>query len=1046
MLRGLPIVLAVAAIFASDAVFVPGTQALDSTVTFSVVDAKSAAPVSYFRFLVTEDNTGDPTPSPLCSPATNPLYPDGCEWPSIRPTPSDIPVVDTGDSDDPTATLPEGKYLVSVLANDGPGTANDPDYKLGGQHFTLPDDAPTVTVKLEPTPLPLSKIRVRAFLDLRPVDGEDSIPLEGGIAGVPIIVSDTTGEMVADWFGNPICTEYYPPGVPPLFLAPDPGGSDYGVDGDGNFVPVPGTGGFCVTDETGGAVIDNLGPNIYEVQAIPPDSSGLIQTTTIEGGLSIDFWALEGNDGYVPREGFQAPLSFGFTRACEFGDPDGCDLVPASGDETVAGTGTITGTAKTVREFTPPFLVPELGDPLVRPWVALTDIGGTDRQVYADRGAADGSFTIDDVPPGDYMLAIWDEPLDYVIGFRRVLIGDGETVVLGDPNQAPGEVGVPRWFGTVKGTVFQDDGLAADGTVLPPGSAKNGIRDCVDTAIPSTCEKGLPGSDLTHRNRDGTVFDGSFTDHKGDYGYAEIKEKEKFFIQEVGYGRFETTGATWTDEFGTSVTNTDPYFLLLHSLNWAGKTSYVDWGKAPFDEAAGEHGGIAGVVIYGVTRNEFEGRLQAFEDYERGIPDVEANIYSVEKDAFGDPLLEPDGSVKRAALLATSLTDRWGHPTDCVALGADGLPIPDPLEIGPNCIEAPNLGNQMSDLGAAVFDGGYAFAEDCSDPSLDPDLDADSDGVPNRLDPDQLLDPDAGECVLLDAPADYIVEIVPPLGHKVVKEEDINVFDGNQLEPLIPPQPCAGPLHTVDVVDSLLDADFDPAFPSTTSGVYNPAFLADSPIPGGSPFEGLEMPLCDSRLVHLQPGQNPAPDFFIFTDVPIPGRIFGFLLDDNRVETDPDRLYFGEKAGVGGVPVGIRDFTGRLITTVRSDPNGMFDVTLPSTETFLCPIPGGVCPGMYKVIGNDPGDPDKPNPDFNPNYNTLEMIFDVWPGMTTLADVALIPISSHVLTEATDSQFAVPPECAVADDVPQIWRVSSPYGSAGDSFTSSQASSWRLIQ
>ena len=1051
----------------------PPPASAASSVTIVARDAQTTASIANFKFLINLDNTGDPAPDADChNPAT---YAD-CLWPSIKPTASYSPVVAEGDQVSAAAgiDLAPGRYLVSVLANDGVGSLNDPEYKIGGKHFTVPEEdaGPVVVeVELQPNPLPLSKIRVHVFNDNRPVDGEDSIPQETGIPGFHITLADRVGEVTTDWFGNPLCTEYLD----------FPGGT-----------PSPGSGGFCETDANGDVIIENIGPDKYAVQAIPPDGSGWVQTTTIEGTHIIDAWVEEGNDGYAPREGFQVPIVWaGFIRACEFGQTDGCDRVADSGDETVAGAETITGTVKSNPEFTPPFLVVPLGDPVVRPWIALTDIGNNDRQVYAGRGDVDGYFQINNVPAGTYQMVIWDGPQDYIISFRTVTVTGDEVapIEMTDPTAGPGEIGIPRWFGWIQGSVFLDGN-------------ENGVRD--------PGEPGLPGVDLDTRFRDGTIQYATFADTSGNYSFDEVFELEKFAIAEVGYGRWKATGATWTDEFGNFDTATEPApFLLLNELTWSAKKNHIDWGKKPFNPAdvnnsptdtfpgaedkdwngngvldPAENGGIVGIVFNATTRNELNARLQANEDYEPGIPGVTVNLYSALLDGpergtdcspenvidddddgvvndgcptvgdfpesdiidacaaanaddddfdgavndgcpvagpFGNPMYDPvTGEVLTDHLVNTYAggTDQWGQPSGCVARGADGAPIPDPLEMGPYCLEAANLSNQVSDVGA-IFDGGYAFADDCGNPdATDP------------LDPEQLL----GDCSPLAA-GDYIVEAVPLPGYQVVKEEDINVFSGDQLVPLIPPPPCAGKLHTVHVTDNPADALFDPGDPTNTQGVYNPDFLdTTSPLApdGGSPYEGQDMPLCDRKLARLQNGQNLNADFFTFTPVPVPGRIFGFLLDDVHIETNPAFITYGEKKGIPNTPVGIRDFTGKLITTVMSDENGQFEVLLPSTGTYNCALPAGPCPGMYQVIGNDPGDPDQPNFDYNPNYQTLKLVFDVWPGTTTLADVALFPISGFVRGEGdAGSGFQQPPLCGVADTVPQIWSVSQPYMDEG---------------
>ena len=48
---------------------------------------------------------------------------------------------------------------------------------------------------------------------------------------------------------------------------------------------------------------------------------------------------------------------------------------------------------------------------------------------------------------------------------------------------------------------------------------------------------------------------------------------------------------------------------------------------------------------------------------------------------------------------------------------------------------------------------------------------------------------------------------------------------------------------------------------------------------------------------------------------------------------------------------------------------------------------------MYVVVVNDPGDKAHPNPNYNPNYLTASIAWDVWPGQTDQLDTPLDPIS-----------------------------------------------------
>jgi uncharacterized repeat protein (TIGR01451 family) len=202
-----------------------------------------------------------------------------------------------------------------------------------------------------------------------------------------------------------------------------------------------------------------------------------------------------------------------------------------------------------------------------------------------------------------------------------------------------------------------------------------------------------------------------------------------------------------------------------------------------------------------------------------------------------------------------------------------------------------------------------------------------------------------------------------------------------------------------------------------------------------NPANGTFTPLCNSRFVTLQTGFNAGSEFFLMIDnaLPPPGLLRGLLLDDLVVQINPSSPIYADKRGIPDAPVGILDFAGNHITTVYSDANGYWEVLLPSTYTALCPIPSGICPGMYQVIGNYPGDPLNPDPKWNPNYGTLRLVFDIWPGKTTYADVAIFPVTGFVQTP--DDSFASPPICEIPAATPNIKSVSQPYGGPGDTIT-----------
>jgi hypothetical protein len=929
-----------------DSLPAPQARAQTSTINIVVQDLDTSSPIPEFTYLINEDNTGDS------------LDLDPSNHPGVHPMASHSPIAAAGDETTASnITLADGRYLISVRA---------PGYKLWGQHVRLPDDAPagtaTVLIEMRPEPLPLSKLVVHVFHDWAPINAaKDADTQEEGLAGFHIIVKDPVGEITVDWYGNPICTQY--DGV---------GGSTPLGD------PVPGTGGFCVTDATGTVTIENIPYGKYAMQAIPPEPNNdyWVQTLTIEGTRVIDAFLEEGTDGrgapglIVVEPGIPTTFVFGFVGPCDFGDTS--DSCP---DNDVAGAGTIVGTTRNLVAW-PPGEQGVFGEPVFRPWIALTDVGGSDTQVYRTRGNSDGTFIINNVPAGTYQMTIWDDPLDYIIAFRTVIVGEGEFVDLGD-------VGVFRWFGWVSGYVFLDDGVDSLGN--PVGAAGNGIRDCADPTVLSTCERPLPQTDLDIRFRDGSIGAATFTDINGYYEFPEARGPlGRTEVAEVGFGRFATSGhslhnehySNHPDQFTDSVTVLPSDLggdLLLSQLTLEGKRSIIDWGKRPW--VGTENGGITGIVYYAVTRNEFEARLAAAEDYEPGIPGVTLRLWGPGPDAILNTPATPSSD---DLLLYEVQTDQYLHPSaasgqPCDVLDMNGVPVPGATAdfVAANCIEVPMAGNETHD---AAFDGGYAFAGICS--SGFPCAEADEVPMP---------------------PGDYVVEVVTPPFYQIVKEEDQNTDEGDELAPLVPPPACVGDLHLVN--DSR------------------------------NPFDGQMMPLCNKKLVTVQAQQNPAADFFLFTDsdtdgdattriwvtseaVPPPGRLFGLVEDDITLNADANSITYGEKRSVPFLPIGIYDYALRRITTTYTDENGFWEVLLPSTQSTVCPIPSGVCPGMYVAILNDPADPS-----FRGDYLTEPVLADVWPGKMTPVDFPVLPLNTLV--------------CSAPVDTPQIFATSDVYSTGG---------------
>ncbi|MBI5566319.1 MAG: IPT/TIG domain-containing protein [Chloroflexi bacterium] len=916
-------------------------------------------PVTTYQFMINVDNTGDPQQAREtgCAPE-NPGYPDSCDWPSIRAVPGAAPVFTQGDNTTLNETtgfdLPDGKYLITVLA-DG--------YKIDGAHFSVPLESPgIVEVGVQPHPLPPATMRIKVFEDITSTNGQFDAPGESGLAGFRASINDILGEITVDVFGNPLCTEY-------------------AANGD----PLPGNTGAClVSDANGDIAIPNLGPNRYDVLVIPPDGETWIETTTLEGSWSWDTWLQEGGTGLdnefvVAGEPFPWTI-FGFVR-------------PMNLLTNTAVTGGVSGTVVKAAVYIPqsgglPYYGGEwnglngakVTGPIEDGWVALSDLQNGDTAVYIGQANPDGTFSIPHVPDGNYLFTYWDRKLHHILDWLQVTVSNGQMTDLGSPF-------LTGWFTRFEGTVFND--LNSNGKQDP---GEPGIADYL----------------VVLKDRDNTEIDrmsiAATTDQNGRYVFEKAYPMGSWMILEAYNDRYYTTGVTYQVENQPTETTVLGAGVDVGVLPTLGQTGRLDWGVRPYDR--GINGGIVGTVSYDTTRNELDPRFAAVEGWQPGIPGLTVNLYGAVIDENGEYVFDANGAYARTALLNTTPTETWEQPVDCQARDANGNPLDQyalpPATGGYRCLEAPMTGLQFQS-GFATLDGNYGFGDGCFGPG---GFDVNTGACADGSDPTPLP---AG---------DYLVEIVSTQDafgndiYKVTKEEDINIFDGDEFVPQVPPPACAGALHTVDVAGVGVDGP---------EAVDNPLF-ADG---GGSPYEGMARPLCDVKLVPLGNGRSIAPTFNFFTEVPIPGKWKGYIIDDLTLETDQRDLFLGEKAGAPNMPIGIYDFTNRLITTIQSDPNGVFEVLLPSSNTINCPTPSGVCPNVYYMLGNDPGQPGRLNTNYNPQYRTIGASFEIWPGAVLPSDLA--PTQIGVSITAPGSQFTAPPSCALDSTTPQLFAVSQPY-------------------
>ena len=212
-------------------------------------------------------------------------------------------------------------------------------------------------------------------------------------------------------------------------------------------------------------LIKNLFPGKYGVITTPPLGSpdSWSQTSTIEGTKVIDAWVKANEPAFFTEFG-----PAGWHVFVGFVSPE------RTAAANPGGPNTITGSVTNMHMSRPPVqTLYDSGtyDALLhtRPWVGLNSVGGIGPNfaaVQADINETDdgttATFSIPNVPNGNYQLVVWDSYLDQVIAYKGVTV----------PNATGGDVGtVPvfQWFARLENNVFLD---ADQDGVLGPNEAR----------------------------------------------------------------------------------------------------------------------------------------------------------------------------------------------------------------------------------------------------------------------------------------------------------------------------------------------------------------------------------------------------------------------------------------------------------------------------------------------------------------------------------------------------------------------------------------------
>ncbi|MCK9529941.1 MAG: right-handed parallel beta-helix repeat-containing protein [Gammaproteobacteria bacterium] len=897
--------------------------------------------LSGYRWLIEEDRTHHVVPGETCvmDPANPGDASNMAECLSVDFHRSYMPVVAEGYHNDALPNLDPGKhYFVSILP-----------YSAGGENGSGLSGSPikpgqtAVNVVVNDLPTPTAQIRIFVFHDNYPINNAPDLPEEQGLAGFRVLLFDAAGrfgiaggQVLQDAFGNPLGTTYN-------------AGGDVATLGDGNIYSGP----------DGYVTVKNLAPGKYGVQIVPPAGKGWQQTSTIEGTKTIDAWVKANEPPYFMEFGPPGPHVFvGFVQ-----DSHVAPWVGDDGQPLLTGGATVHGRIMNIHGSRPPDFTFYTGAPFPACWVGLNDLSvGLGKGLYATPCNDDSSFSIPDVPPGNYQLAVWDANLDVIFGSYNFTVAENTT----EMNLL--DVPVFNWFAKLENQVFHD-------------TNENGFWDEGESPIPE--------QNINLRWRDGTIYQAMPTDLSGASPFDEVFPFFSWLVAEVDFARFKATGATVVVDAGGPIDPTDPWtfdgnlnpqaqsenggapyrvetgpVLTQAFQGFLGQKSVIQWGKKAYDP--GENGGISGMVIYATTRAEDDPRYAVAEEWEPGIPRIPVALYFDDgnggiKDLDGDGVGSPavfdwnagTGSLPVVAdpgdAIQITYTDSWDDnlPTGCQGdvFMVDGIYPTD-------CYDGLRNYNQVR---PGVFDGGYAFTS--YHPGGIASGSAEADTLP---------------------PGDYIVGVGNHPVYKVVKEEDKNVDFGDNyaVAPLLLPPACVGDNHEVPALLSMQTDRAGNLLPGQTEAI-------------GAPFAGQQRPLCDRKQISLADGRNAAVDFFLHTQVPIAGHVVGFILDDLSNEFDPTAPAFGEKYSPPFLPVSVRDWTGREIHRVYSDRWGRFNALVPSTYTMNLPMPSGASPNMLVTCMNSAGDPH-----FDRQYSQFCYTFQYMPGTTTYLDTPVVPVAA----------------------------------------------------
>jgi hypothetical protein len=517
------------------------------------------------------------------------------------------------------------------------------------------------------------------------------------------------------------------------------------------------------------------------------------------------------------------------------------------------------------------------------------------------------------------------------------------------------------------------------------------------------------------------------------------------------------SGSSAPPTTGTSYLSTgriDPPWVPAEGWQgYSGQNNFIEFGKEPY--VAGENGGIKGHVIYASTRPFDDPYMLVQTQWEPLVPHVTMNLYQEGVAA--------DGITPTLTLVDTTQTSSWddwaqGFRSDGVpnmncpgqttadlfyfslfnqqnylnlynaAHGGPAAPaLPDNSQY--KCYDGMHNWNQLQ---PAPYDGMYRFPSITSTSTTTgmPLTTNCTICKPNTVVPSTDLY--YGTPMLPSGK--YVVEVVPPPGYELVKEEDKNILIGDNF--IAPVTQEFGALGNIFIIpDQAQVAGYynannpqnptqglgaqpnngivpgfvpEPTWPCVGQSRIVPDYISLFPQSKQvSPFAGATRNLCDRKEVTLSDQAGAIAKFYIFTSTHKAAKFTGVITDDFTSEFDPFSPQFGEKFAPANMPIAVKDWTGAETNRVYSDWWGDYDGLTYSTWEVNPPNPTGYSPTMMVLCMNDRGPITEPaiyskfgatapiaDPLFNPAYSQFCYELPYMPGQTDYLDTPVVPTSA----------------------------------------------------